>query len=169
MVRIVALLLALVCGTASSQFPEFTQQYRQRLGGAIDALQAVVDDFRRDAEASGLSVPQAVADMSASTDPLIVRRGHSMERAVVRLEALRSQRDALQDAGAFRRAALVAADLDGPLAQATWSAFEPAVPVTAAGFISAALGAVTGWVLALLGHQGARQGLRLTTRRGRQV
>ncbi|MEO1364377.1 MAG: DUF2937 family protein, partial [Pseudomonadota bacterium] len=39
----------------TSQFPEYSQQYTQRLGGAVDALAEVVADFDASARAEGLS------------------------------------------------------------------------------------------------------------------
>ena len=38
----VAFVIGLLLGFALSQTPEFAQQYRQRLGGAIDELQRIV-------------------------------------------------------------------------------------------------------------------------------
>ena len=46
MLRIFTVLTMLAGGTLTSQLPEFAQQYRQRLGGAIDALEQVMTDFR---------------------------------------------------------------------------------------------------------------------------
>ena len=51
--------LALAGGVAGaaglSQYPEFSQQYIQRLAGQVDALTVVVADFDRSALANGLS------------------------------------------------------------------------------------------------------------------
>ena len=47
--RTLVLGVAVVSGATTSQLPEFAQQYRQRMGGAIDALSQVVTDFREDA------------------------------------------------------------------------------------------------------------------------
>ncbi|NRB05388.1 MAG: DUF2937 family protein, partial [Rhodobacteraceae bacterium] len=43
--RAIALAGGLAGGLSLSQFPEFSQQYLQRLGGAVDALAVVVTDF----------------------------------------------------------------------------------------------------------------------------
>lgn len=152
MIRILALVSALFFGAASSQFPEFAQQYRQRLGGAIDALEQVLSDFARDAQSVGLSVPEAVQHMRSSDDPLVSRRGESMGAVLVRLEALQDQKKEMADAGAFRRVALVVSDLDAPLAQATLRDFEPAVPVTVEGLASALAGGMVGVFLVLSGR-----------------
>ena len=44
-VRIVAVGCGLFGGIVASQGPEFSQQYRQRLGGAIDELKQVIARF----------------------------------------------------------------------------------------------------------------------------
>ena len=45
-----------LCGAlAAAQFPAYSQQYLQRLGGAVDALQQVVADFDASASALGMS------------------------------------------------------------------------------------------------------------------
>jgi hypothetical protein len=44
-VRIVRIASAVVLALALSQFPEFVQQYVQRTGGAVDALQPLVERF----------------------------------------------------------------------------------------------------------------------------
>ena len=55
-----------VLGAASvSQFPEFSQQYTQRLGGAVDALGQVVADFDASAAAAGLDREAALYEAHA--------------------------------------------------------------------------------------------------------
>ena len=49
-----ALIVGVVFGGAFSQAPEFAQQYRQRLGGALDELTAIVQRFDQDAARAGL-------------------------------------------------------------------------------------------------------------------
>ena len=59
-VRIVAFGCGLCGGIIASQGPEYAQQYRQRLGGAIDELRQVITRFEADAQASGETVNLAV-------------------------------------------------------------------------------------------------------------
>jgi len=64
-------LIAGISGAATmSQFPEFSQQYVQRLGGAVDSLQMVVDDFNASAQ------KEALEQMTGSD--FIVRRKEDM-------------------------------------------------------------------------------------------
>ncbi|MEC7965452.1 MAG: DUF2937 family protein, partial [Pseudomonadota bacterium] len=53
-VRTLTLIAGLSGAAVTAQFPEFSQQYAQRLGGAVDELTAVVADFDASAQASGL-------------------------------------------------------------------------------------------------------------------
>lgn len=159
-VRIFLLLAMLFSGTATSQLPEFSQQYRQRLGGAIDALEEVLADFRRDAARYGLSISEAIARQRAADDPFIRARGDSMALADERLARLKEQQVQLQTAGPLQRLAVVARRFDPQLAQATAQAYEPAVPVTFAGFVCAGAGALAGLLLMRLLVGLGRFGLR---------
>ena len=144
MARILMLLTMLITGTATSQLPEFSQQYRQRLGGAIDALEKVLSDFQRDATSNGLTFNEAIALQKASDEEFIQARGHSMEAADRRLHNLKEQKVQLQDAGSLRSIMVIAQSLDGELARATMDDYELGVPVTSEGLVSAVLGGVGG-------------------------
>lgn len=164
MFRLIALVFAVVFGTAASQVPEYAQQYRQRIGGAIDALTEVMVRFAADAEAEGLNVAEAIARLRGSADPFVARRGESMEEARARLEHLRAQRDEMARAGPFGRVGLVLTSADGPLARSTLEDFEPAVPVTSEGLAAAGAGGLAGLGLVLV-TRGAARGLRRRRRR----
>lgn len=140
MARTIALAFALVGGVTTSQLPEFAQQYRQRLGGAIDALTQVVQEFREDATRQGLSMQEAIGRLSETADAFVATQGARIERSVERLDALERQRDALREAGPFERLAVFLRDLDPQLARATYEDFEPAVPATAEGAVAAGAG-----------------------------
>lgn len=135
--RAVMLLVALAGGATTSQLPEFAQQYRQRLGGAIDALTVVVEEFRQDAQANGLTVPEAVTMLSSASDGLVRAQGERMARTIARLDRLEAQRRAMLEAGPFVRVAVMAGSLDPVLAEATLDDFEPGVPVTSEGAVMA--------------------------------
>ena len=64
--RILTLAGALTGGAVVSQAPEFAQQYRQRIGGALQELNAVVADFDKDAAASDMTREQALTRYSRS-------------------------------------------------------------------------------------------------------
>jgi hypothetical protein len=158
--RILIVIAMLLGGTATSQLPEFSQQYRQRLGGAIDALEEVLADFNRDALRHGLTPAEAIARQKASEDPFVRSRGDSMLNAEIRLSRLKLQQAELETAGPFERLVVFARGFDPQLAKATASDYEPAVPVTTAGFASAGIGALAGLLVMRLLVGAARLGRR---------
>ncbi len=147
-------IIAFGCGLAgagiASQGPEFAQQYRQRLGGAIDELTRIVTRFEADARANGLTQEAAAARLRASPDDLVSRQGIAMQGNMDRLVHLRAHRQAMQEAGPFGRIALMVRDGDADLMHAAWGEFEPALPVTEEGIVSALGGFALAWGAVLL-------------------
>ncbi len=140
--RALALVGGLAGAASTSQFPEFSQQYLQRLGGAVDALGEVVADFDASAGASGLSRADALAQMRGT--PFLERRGADMSRAIARHARLSADLETLEGQGPFMRAYHAARFTDSQIARAAWDAYQPAVPVSFAGLSFAALGFVLG-------------------------
>ncbi|MGJ8546952.1 MAG: DUF2937 family protein [Sulfitobacter sp.] len=127
---------------ATSQFPEFSQQYVQRLGGAVDALGEVVADFDASAAAEGLSREGALAQMQGND--FIARRRADMARSFARYDRLSADLQALQGQGPFTRAYQLQRFRDPEIARAAWAAYQPAVPINFAGLSFAGLGFVLG-------------------------
>ncbi len=142
--RALTLAGGLTAAAATSQFPEFSQQYAQRLGGAVDALAEVVADFDASAAAEGLSRDQALEQMRG-TD-FITRRRADMERTFARHDRLRADLQALRGQGPFMRAYHAARMTDGDVARAAWTDFQPAVPFNMAGALFAGLGFLLGLI-----------------------
>jgi hypothetical protein len=164
-IRIVAFGLGLLGGTVTSQGPEFAQQYRQRLGGAVDELRQVIARFDRDAQVSGETRESAIARLRSNTDDFVSRQGAAMQANVERLGRLEAHRAAMMESGPFSRIALMVRDGDTDILEAVSRDFEPALPVTEEGIVSAAAGfiAVWGGLLLLSGF------LRSIFRRPRQT
>ena len=60
-VRRLALAIAVLFGLVGAQGPEFAQQYRQRIGGALDELKAIIATFDVEASHEGLTAAAAIA------------------------------------------------------------------------------------------------------------
>ncbi len=152
-VRIIAFGLGLLGGVTASQGPEFSQQYRQRLGGAIDELHRVIERFDTDARANGESQESAIARLRSNPDDLASRQGTAMQANVERLGRLQVHREAMMQAGPFARIALMMRDGDRDVMEAAYRDFEPAMPVTEEGILSTVIGfiAVWGGILLLMG------------------
>jgi hypothetical protein len=142
--------LGLFGGIAASQGPEFAQQYRQRLGGAIDELRRVVQRFEADAGANGHSREAAIGRLQTNPDDLVSRQGTAMRGNVERLERLERHRQAFVDAGPFQRLWVTARDGDLDLMEATYRDFEAALPATQEGVVAAGAGFLGGWGITLL-------------------
>jgi len=143
--RIIAFGLGLLGGVTASQGPEFAQQYRQRLGGAVDELRQVVQRFDTDAQFSGETRESAIARLRSNADDFVSRQGAAMQANVERLGRLEAHRSAMMEAGSFSRIALLVRDGDTDILEAVSRDFEPAVPVTQEGFLSAAAGFIAVW------------------------
>ena len=140
---------ALMMAVGASQFPEFVQQYRQRLGGAIEELGRVVNEFDRDATNSGMSRSQALDLHQQSTEPLFQARGRSMRTTIERYETLLRQKEDFAESPPLTQP-LVLAYSDQATFRGVWHDFRPAVPTTTDGLIWAALGFLLGAAAAYL-------------------
>ena len=142
-----AFAIGLVFAILASQLPEFTQQYRQRLGGAIDELAAAIAEFDQQSSAQSLSRDQGIARLEANGDTLARQRGETVAATVVRKDRLDRQREALSTAGPVSQYAVLADGLDPGIARQTFGDYQPAIPTTTGGFVAAAVGLMVGWLL----------------------
>jgi len=143
--RALAMVGGLTGAAGLSQYPEFAQQYTQRLAGQVEALEVVVEDFETTAERSGLTRDEALAEMTGTT--FLADRGRDMERTITRYEGLQSDYTMLTEASAFEKMMMPHRLADGETFRGTWGDYEPAVPLTAAGAASAGVGFFAGWLL----------------------
>lgn len=139
-----ALFFAFVFGLVSTQAPEFWQQYKQRLGGAIDELAAIVAQFDTDAAAQHLTQAQAIARLESDPDPLAQGRGVEIEHLIDRLGKLRHAPAAFDQPNVAAKWTALAETFDPQIAERAYEAYEPAIPTTPDGFISGLIGFVIG-------------------------
>jgi hypothetical protein len=138
--RLLIVIAAAIGSLIGSQAPEFAQQYRQRLGGALEELQDVVRTFDADAQRNRLTREAALETYGRSGEPFLRDRGTSMTGTLERFERLFAQKVRLEAAPPLMRPVVVLNDPDRRVLRGAWSDFEPAVPLTAAGFVWAGLG-----------------------------
>jgi hypothetical protein len=131
-----------------SQFPEFSQQYIQRLGGAVDELSRVVEEFDQDAARVGLSRETALVDL-ASGGTMGAERAGTMASTIERHRKLSGDLSMLQGAGPFSRARLLQHLTDTDIVAKAWDNYKPAMPVTFEGLFFAGTGLLAG--LAVIG------------------
>lgn len=145
MLKIVALAGGLAGAAGLSQYPEFTQQYTQRLAGQVDALTVVVNDFEASAMRSGLTRTQAFEQMTGTQ--FLADRQADMRRTFARHAVLSDNLAELRAASPVSRLTMPQRLADTETLKNTWIDFKPAVPLTGAGLISTGAGALAGWAL----------------------
>lgn len=143
--RRIALAIGLLCGLVATQAPEFAQQYRQRLAGAVDELSRVVGIFDDDAAKRSLTPPEAITRLENNPDPVVHDQGVEMQGHIGRLERLKAALAAFRDSGLWRRLIVLAGDFDFAAARKAWQDFEPAVPTSADAIAIGILGLIIGW------------------------
>lgn len=144
MSRIVNIAGGALLAAGASQFPEYSQQYVQRLGGAVDELEKIVFAFDNAAAASNLSRDEALSELSG-TD-FLNRRQDDMRLTIGRYERLRVDYNNLRDATAFERVLYINGLTDRELVANTWDDFEPAVPLTPDGAVFTFSGFLAGFL-----------------------
>jgi hypothetical protein len=142
--RRIALFFALVIGLAMTQLPEYAEQYRQRLGGAIDELSAVVARFDSDSQQQGLTEQGGIDRLHANSDPFVQQRGTQMQDLVARLQRLSETQKQMQSDGPVGRLATLATHYDRMVASRALQSFEPAMPVSLEAFVLGIVGFVFG-------------------------
>jgi hypothetical protein len=130
-----------------SQFPEYAQQYTQRLGGAVDELRVITEDFDRAALAGGLDRDQALTRYNASNDDFLAGRGTSMSATFLRYDMLSRTLADIEGAGPVERLQSLPAYLDTDIGRRTLENYRPAMPVTMEGILYAGGGFILGYLL----------------------
>lgn len=134
--------LCVVGAVAFSQFPEFVQQYLQRLGGHLDEARRLVAKFTETAAQSNLTLPEFIDRTAANADPAVAKLGGVMQDTVERVNELSFANAAIHNASIWERPFVFLRHVDGEIARATWSIYQPAVPTTTEGLVYALAGVV---------------------------
>jgi hypothetical protein len=134
-----------LAGLIGSQAPEFAQQYRQRLGGALDELNRIVSEFDVEAQRQNLARAEAPQRLKDNSDPLARERGEDMDKAIERAERLNQQIGEMNSAGPLMRLYVVGTNFDPEIAQSTLDNYEPAEPLSLGALTAGGLAALWGW------------------------
>jgi hypothetical protein len=148
--RRLALAIAVLAGLIGSQGPEFAQQYRQRLGGALEELNRVVSEFDAEVRSQNLTRAEGLSRLEHNDDPLARERGQDMLKAIDRDQRLNEQVQAMNSAGPLMRLYVVATNFDPEIARDTLDNYEPAEPLSLGALLAGGLAALWGWAATLL-------------------
>ena len=125
-----ALVIALFMGFALTQIPEFVQQYRQRLGGAIDELSAIVARFDANGAQQNLTETGAIDRLRASPERFVQMQGEQMRENIGRLGDLRATQEQFRGEGPIARLGTFATHYDSVIARGAFGDFKPALPTS---------------------------------------
>lgn len=145
--RMIASFGGVALAVVLSQFPEYAQQYTQRLGGAVDELRVITERFDSDATTEGLDRAAALGRYNASNDQFLAGQGVSMTANFQRYEQLRATLARIEGAGPVERFQSLPAYLDSDIGQKTLQNYKPAVPVTIEGILYAGAGFILGYLI----------------------
>jgi Protein of unknown function (DUF2937) len=142
--RMVAMFVGGLGAVGASQAPEFAQQYAQRLGGAVDELKTIVENFDQDASKAGIARESGIQRLEGSSDTFVVRRGTSIRDTIRRFETLQGQQTAMQAPDVLTRVGAMVKDYDPQIASQAMKSFRPALPLTLEGAFFGLLGFLAG-------------------------
>ena len=164
--RTIVVVTGIAGAAVTSQAPEFTQQYRQRLGGALQELRVIVSDFDADAERRDLTREEALSSYRASADEFLRDRGLSIGQTIRRYESLQRQAERFESWPDFARPAVLVGESDVQLFGGAWQDFRPGLPLTVTGAVWAMIGFLIGALLAQGGRMAGRNTVGIARRRG---
>ncbi|MBV9289145.1 MAG: DUF2937 family protein [Hyphomicrobiales bacterium] len=118
-----------IAGLIGSQGPEFAQQDRERLGGALDELERILAAFDNEAARQRLTPSEAIGRLEQNNDPLARSPGHDIAETLARADRLQQELDAMQSAAPLARLYVFARDFDPESARRALNNCEPAAPM----------------------------------------
>ena len=142
--RMLAMAGGVAGAVALSQFPAFSQQYLQRLAGAVDELRVVATAVDTSARAAGQSRDAALDQLRGTAFGNDL--SDTLSGQLARHDRLSRDYAALRGAPPLERLAQVWRFSDPELVRRTWDDFRPAMPVSGDGLICAGIGYGAGWL-----------------------
>jgi len=152
---------AILGAAAFAQFPEFYQQYLQRLGGRLDQARFDLDRLIEDAATLGRTVEAYIQELFAAGGEAAQL---AAKRELARLDGARELEQAYQalsQAGPLERPVAFLHHFDPSLAEATLGSYAPGFPVTPEGFAYAAAGLLAGLLIAVSGAGAGRRAVKM--------
>lgn len=142
--RTLYLAAAAAGGSATSQFPEFFQQYLQRLGGHVDQARIQAIRIQEAAAAEKLSLTDYLNSFLNSQISAHRRQGEILQLELSEADRLSQSLESLTQAPVWQRPFMMTSHVEADILQAAATAFQPAVPITPEGFVYAGIGALIG-------------------------
>jgi hypothetical protein len=130
-----------------SQFPEFFQQYAQRVGGHLSELNHQVGELENRAALDGKDTGAYLRHLTDSEDRAVRREGRNLVALVERRDRLTTAYEVLATADPWWRAPHFLRHIDWTIAGATLQSYRLAMPITAESALYSAAGFLLGIIL----------------------
>ena len=151
------IITALLLGALLSQFPEFCQQYLQRVGGQLDGIRLEISDLDQRAMSIQKTRYEYIRRLLEDDDPIVQNEGYNLSRLLGRQIKLQRTFDDLNGSDPLWKSLRFAQHFNNDIAIPTLDSFRPAVPVTAEGAYYFSLGGFLGWFISWLLGRGFRR------------
>ncbi|HNU91413.1 MAG TPA: DUF2937 family protein [Spirochaetota bacterium] len=148
------------------QVPVFITQYIQRLGGHVDELARVVNQYRASAADTGKTLEEYVRRFLSSSEADFVSAGANMQGNIDRLADIELALEQLTNAGPFSKFFYFLKNIDLEITRATIKNYTPGMNISLEGAVYALVGLLVGMLVyffvkklfALLGRKIFRRG-----------
>ena len=149
--------LAAILGAAgSAQFPEFFQQYLQRLGGRLDQTHDDLARLLADVQELGLTLEAYLQELMASGSTAAKQTAERELERIDQAERLEQAYYALREAAPWEKPLAFVENFDTQIAEDTLQAFAPAMPATTEGLVYAGVGMLIGLILLAGGEKSGK-------------
>jgi len=132
------------------QFPQFIVQYKQRLGGHVDELTAIIQQYKEVAALNGKSIKEYIYLFLNSGISEFVSTGKIMNSNLQRLDYLSNALNDLMSSSGFSQFFTFIRTVDYPIFKGTLSNFTPGIAFNFETLVYLFTGAITGFVIFLL-------------------
>lgn len=129
-----------------SQFPEFYQQYRQRLGGTMDELTRQVQALDDRAAATDMTRYNYVRHLKSSKDQAAKQEGEHLTNLLTRHFSVSEAIKELDSGDMKMMFVLAVYHLDKDTAMATAEDYKPAIPLTLESAVYSLIGFIVGYL-----------------------
>ena len=140
-------LLAVFGVVSFAQFPQFFNQYIQRLGGHLAEAKFMLVRYEMTADYFNMTLDEYIATHVNSGHEVFVSSGQLISDLVTRINTLEKSFAALKDASVYNRWWVFLRQLDYSIFQETWLDFTPGIPTTLEGAIYGVCGLLVTWFL----------------------
>lgn len=128
-----------------SQFPQFMQQYNQRLSGHVEELRRTLLHLEEVAAKSGISLQVYIKKFSDQPDLDISRQGSFMQDLVLRFEDLQYSLTTLNESTVWSRPYFFIKNFQLDIGKATFHYYSPGLSFDAEACMYVLMGGFLGW------------------------